>query len=131
MIQILRALWPYLRPYRLTLLLALAAMVGETVTALLAPWPLKFVFDRVLLVQHHHGDAQLRVTMGSAQWKLLAVITGAAIPIATADAGLTYFDGQLSGGAAQKAAYELRRPLSGPPQGLPRAFHRPPATPRG
>ena len=49
-IQILRALWPYLRPYRRMLLLALAAMAGETVTALLAPWPLKFVFDRILLV---------------------------------------------------------------------------------
>jgi ATP-binding cassette subfamily B protein len=128
MIQILRAMWPYLRPYRLTLLLALAAMVGEAVTALLAPWPLKFVFDRILLVQHHHGNAQLRVTMGAAQWKLLAVITGAAILIATADAVLTYFDGQLSEVASQKAVYELRRTLFGHLQRLSVAFHQSPDT---
>src|SRR5258708_39991028 len=107
MIEILRAMWPYLRPYRFTLLLALGAMVGETVTALLAPWPLKFVFDRVLLVQHHHGNAQLRVTMGAAQWELLAVINGAAILIATAEAGLPQLDGELSERPSQEAGCEL------------------------
>jgi len=122
MIQILRALWPYLRPYRRTLLVALAAMAGETVTALLAPWPLKFVFDRILLV-HHHGNAQLRVTMGSAEWMTLAVITEAAIVIAIADAVLTYFDAQLSEVASQKAVYELRRTLFGHLQRLSVAFH--------
>jgi len=122
-IQILRALWPYLRPYRRMLFLALAAMAGETVTALLAPWPLKFVFDRILLVHHHHGNAQLRVTMGSAQWTLLAVTTGAAIAIAIADAVLTYFDSQLSEVASQKAVYELRRTLFGHLQRLSVAFH--------
>ena len=123
MIQILRALWPYLRPYRRMLFLALAAMAGETVTALLAPWPLKFVFDRILLVHHHHGNAQLRVTMGSAQWTLLAVTAGAAIAIAIADAVLTYFDSQLSEVASQKAVYELRRTLFGHLQRLSVAFH--------
>jgi ATP-binding cassette subfamily B protein/subfamily B ATP-binding cassette protein MsbA len=123
MIQILRAMWPYLRPYRGTLFLALAAMLGETVTALLAPWPLKYVFDRILLVNHHHGGAQLRITMGSAQWRLLAIITGAAILIAAADALLTYFDSKLSEVAAQKAVYELRRTLFGHLQRLSLAFH--------
>jgi ATP-binding cassette, subfamily B, bacterial len=122
-IRILRALWPYLRPYRRTLLLALAAMVGETVTALLAPWPLKYVFDRVLLVRHHGGNAQLRVTIGSAQWRFLAVITVVAIVIATADAVLTYYDSQLSEVASQKAVYELRRMLFGHLQRLSVAFH--------
>jgi ATP-binding cassette, subfamily B, bacterial len=121
-IQILRALWPYLRPYRRMLHLALAAMVGETVTALLAPWPLKFVFDRILLVHHHHGN-EVRVTMGSAQWKLLAVITVAAIVIAIADAALTYVDAGLSEVASQKAVYELRRTLFGHLQRLSVAFH--------
>ena len=123
MIPILRALWPYLRPYRRMLLLALAAMAGETVTALLAPWPLKYVFDRVLLVHHHGGNAQLRVTMDSGQWRYLAVITGVAIVIAIADALLTYYDSQLSEVASQKAVYELRRMLFGHLQRLSVAFH--------
>jgi ATP-binding cassette subfamily B protein/subfamily B ATP-binding cassette protein MsbA len=123
MIEILRAMWPYLRPYRVTLGLALAAMVGETITALLAPWPLKFVFDWVLIVRHHHGHAQFRVALGSAQWTMLAIITGIAIVIAAADAALTYFDGQLSEVASQKAVYELRRTLFGHLQRLSIAFH--------
>ncbi len=105
------------------LLLSLAAMVGETVTALLAPWPLKFVFDRILLVQHTGGDARLRVAMDSAQWRALAVITAAGIVIAIADAVLTYYDSQLSEVASQKAVYELRRMLFGHMQRLSAAFH--------
>jgi ATP-binding cassette, subfamily B, bacterial len=123
MIPILRALWPYLRPYRLMLVLALAAMVGETITALLAPWPLKYVFDRILLVHSHDGNAALRVTMNPGQWQTLAVITGVAIAIAALDAVLTYYDSQLSEVASQKAVYELRRMLFGHLQRLSVAFH--------
>jgi ATP-binding cassette, subfamily B, bacterial len=122
-LEILRAMWPYLRPYRRTLALALAAMVGETITALLAPWPLKFVFDRVLLVHHAHGQAHLRISLGGQQWVLLAVITAAAIVIAIVDALLTYFDTQLSEVASQKAVYELRRALFGHLQRLSIAYH--------
>jgi ATP-binding cassette subfamily B protein/subfamily B ATP-binding cassette protein MsbA len=115
-------MWPYLRPYRRTLLLASAAMIGETVTALLAPWPLKFVFDKVLLV-HHHGGAHLRLSLGQSQWVLLGIITGAGVLIAVADALFSYFDTQLSEIASQKAVYELRRALFGHLQRLSVAYH--------
>jgi ATP-binding cassette subfamily B protein/subfamily B ATP-binding cassette protein MsbA len=123
MVQIIRAMWPYLRPYRRTLLLALAAMIGETATALLAPWPLKFVFDKILLVHAPHGSAHLRISLGEAQWVLLGIITGAAVLIAVADALFSYFDTQLSEIAAQKAVYELRRALFGHLQRLSLAYH--------
>jgi ATP-binding cassette subfamily B protein/subfamily B ATP-binding cassette protein MsbA len=116
-------MWPYLRPYRRTLLLALAAMIGETVTALLAPWPLKFVFDRVLLVHSPHAHAHLRASLGHSQWVALAIITGAGILIAVANALFSYFDTQLSEVAAQKAVYELRRALFGHLQRLSVAYH--------
>lgn len=123
MLGILRALWPYLRPYRRTLLLAAAAMLGETFTALLAPWPLKFVFDRVLLVQHQHGSSHLRVVLGSDQWELLGLLTLAGAAIAAADALLSYYDEQLSEVAAQKAVYELRKAVFAHLQQLSVAFH--------
>lgn len=128
MIEILRAMWPYLRPHKRTLSLALAAMVGETITALLSPWPLKFVFDRVLLVAHTHGPTHVRIALGHAQWTLLALITGAAIAIALADALLSYFDTQLSEVASQKAVYELRRSLFAHLQRLSVAYHHSPET---
>lgn len=128
MLEILRALWPYLRPYRRTLWVALAAMLGETVTTLLAPWPLKYVFDRVLLVHQQHGHTHLRLALGRQQWVLLGLITTAAIAIAIADALLTYYDTQLSEVAAQKAVYELRRAVFAHLQRLSVAFHHSPDT---
>jgi ATP-binding cassette subfamily B protein/subfamily B ATP-binding cassette protein MsbA len=123
MLAILRQLWPYLRPHRRTLYLAIAAMCGEVVTALLAAWPLKFVFDNVLLAHHHHGGSHVRVALGTQQWVMLAIITAAALLIAVADAVLTYFDTQLSEVASQKAVFELRKALFAHLQRLSVAFH--------
>jgi ATP-binding cassette subfamily B protein/subfamily B ATP-binding cassette protein MsbA len=105
------------------LLLAGAAMLGEVVTALLAPWPLKFVFDRVLLTHGHHGLSHVRLVLGPQQWFLLAVITAVAILIAVADALLTYYDSQLSEVASQKAVFELRKALFAHLQRLSVAYH--------
>ena len=123
MLAMLRTLWPYLRPYRRTFALALAAMLGEVVTALLAPWPLKFVFDRVLLAHGHHTPVHLRVSLGPEQWLLLAIVTGVAVLIAVADAVLNYYDTQLSQVASEKAVYELRRAVFGHLQRLSVAYH--------
>jgi ATP-binding cassette subfamily B protein/subfamily B ATP-binding cassette protein MsbA len=108
--------------------LAFAAMIGEAVTALLAPWPLKFVFDRVLLVHGHHGHAVVRVSLGQSQWVLLGIITGVAVLIAVADAVLTYFDTQLSEIASQKAVFDLRRAVFAHLQRLSVAYHHSPDT---
>jgi ATP-binding cassette subfamily B protein/subfamily B ATP-binding cassette protein MsbA len=105
------------------LLLAAAAMVGEVVTALLAPWPLKFVIDRVLLTHQHHGSAHVRLVLGPEQWVLLGVITAVAILIAVADALLTYYDSQLSEVASQKAVFELRKAVFAHLQRLSVAYH--------
>lgn len=122
MIKILRAMWPYLRPYKKRLWFAFAAMLGETATALLAPWPLRYVFDNILLV---HNRVH---TLSPADWGMLTAVTVAAIVIAGADAGLTYLDGQLCEVASQKAVYELRRTLFGHLQRLSIAFHQSPDT---
>jgi ATP-binding cassette subfamily B protein/subfamily B ATP-binding cassette protein MsbA len=98
-------------------------MIGETVTALLAPWPLKYVFDHIIVVGHHHGIGHLRVVMGLTQWVQLALVTLVSITIAAADAAFTYFDSQLSEVASQKAVYELRRSVFSHLQRLSVAFH--------
>ena len=120
-------MWPYLRPHRKTLAIAGLAMIGETVTALLAPWPLKYVFDRVLVVSHG-GHRAVLTHLGASQWWLLAAVTGIAIVIAAADAALTYVDTRLSEVASQKAVYELRRTVFSHLQRLSIAFHQSPDT---
>lgn len=120
-------MWPYLRPHRKTLAIAAVAMIGETVTALLAPWPLKYVFDRVLVVSHR-GHRTVLTHLGASQWWLLAAVTAVAVVIAAADSALTYFDTQLSEVASQKAVYELRRTVFSHLQRLSIAFHQSPDT---
>lgn len=121
---ILTSMWPYLRPYRRTLALALGAMFAETVTALLAPWPLKVVFDRVLLVQHVGSvPAHVRLSLGPAQWTLLAILTAAAVLIALFNSLFSYLDTQLSEVCSQRAVFELRKALFAHLQKLSIAYH--------
>lgn len=120
MIAILRAQWPYLRPYRRTLAFAAAAMVGEIVTALASPWPLKFLFDKVLLTGPHHS---VTTRLGSRQAETLAIVTAAAVVIALADAVFTYFDDQLTEVASQKAIFEMRKDVFAHLQRQSISFH--------
>jgi len=46
--RICRFFWPQVRQHRALILSSLAALLGEVVLRLLEPWPLKFIFDRVL-----------------------------------------------------------------------------------
>jgi ATP-binding cassette subfamily B protein len=46
--QIIVRFWPQIRRQRFLIVGALLATVGEVVLRLLEPWPLKFVFDRVI-----------------------------------------------------------------------------------
>lgn len=48
-LRIVRRLWPYVRKNRVLLWAALAAVLARTALRLLEPWPIKWVFDRVLV----------------------------------------------------------------------------------
>jgi ATP-binding cassette, subfamily B, bacterial len=45
----IRAFWPYLRKERSLVVGSLVALLAETLLRLAEPWPLKFIFDRVLV----------------------------------------------------------------------------------
>jgi ATP-binding cassette, subfamily B, bacterial len=48
-LRILRSFWPYIRQRKLLISGSLLALLVETVLGLLEPWPLKLVFDNILL----------------------------------------------------------------------------------
>jgi ABC-type multidrug transport system fused ATPase/permease subunit len=123
MISVLKTLWPYLRRHRGALVLAAAAMIGEVLTALATPWPLKFVFDSVLFTHGAGGKAKLRTVMDGHTLIILAVITGAALLIALFDGLFTYLDDRTTDVVAQQSIYELRRNLFSHLQRLTIAFH--------
>ncbi len=51
-LQILRYFWPEIRKHRALITGSLMALFVEIGLRLLEPWPLKFVFDRVIGVRH-------------------------------------------------------------------------------
>jgi ABC-type multidrug transport system fused ATPase/permease subunit len=123
MISVLKTLWPYLRRHRGALVLAAAAMIGEVLTALATPWPLKFVFDSVLFTHGPGAKDRLRTVMDGHTLIILAVITGAALLIALLDGLFTYLDDRTTDVVAQQSIYELRRNLFSHLQRLTIAFH--------
>src|SRR5437773_488849 len=47
--------WPYLRPHRRLIAGSMVALFAEVILRLLEPWPLKFVFDRLLHSAQRHA----------------------------------------------------------------------------
>lgn len=123
MTDILRILRPHLGRHRRLLLIAGGAMVGEVVTALLMPWPLKFVFDQVLFEKGAGGKPLLRHQLGGHDILLLLLLSAAAIAIALFDALFSYVDDRTTEVVAQRAVFELRRDLFSHLQRLSVAFH--------
>jgi ATP-binding cassette subfamily B protein/subfamily B ATP-binding cassette protein MsbA len=121
--DIVRILRPYLRHHRRLLLIAAGAMVGEVVTAILMPWPLKFVFDNVLFEKGAGGKPLLRQDLGGHGLLLLVLLSVAAIAIALFDALFSYVDDRTTEVVAQRSVFELRRDLFCHLQRLSVAFH--------
>lgn len=123
MVAIWRTLWPYSRRrHRRLLITAVAAMAGEVVTGLAAPWPLKFVLDAVLLTRAG-GKTHLRASLDGHAIEILLIVSGAALTIAALDAYLTYFDDRTTTIAAQRSIDGLRRALFSHLQRLSLSFH--------
>ena len=47
--RVIRHFWPYIRKHRALIPIPMLALIGEVFLRLLEPWPLKFVFDRVIV----------------------------------------------------------------------------------
>lgn len=123
MIDVLKILWPHVRKHRGLLAVAVAAMLGEVATALLVPWPLKYVFDSILFVRDASGHRQLRTHLDPSTVRRLLLVSAAALAIAILDAFFTYLDGRITARTAQRAISDLRRALFAHLQRLSMSFH--------
>jgi len=110
--QICRYFLPYLRPYRGKLALAGVFLLLSVLMHLARPWPLKFIFDRVLLGAPG-SDRTKTLLLACAGFLLVAVLYGVA----------EYFHTILAAGAGQSAVYRLRNQLYAHIQRLSLSFH--------
>ena len=70
----LRAIWPFVRPYRLILAVGGFLAVVEVLLGLALPWPLKFVVDDVLRAPARPENAKLLLALACAALVLLVTV---------------------------------------------------------
>jgi ABC-type multidrug transport system fused ATPase/permease subunit len=115
---------PHVAPHARALLVAVLSMIGATIAAVLTPWPLKLVFDGLLIPQTDPDPvirAALRLTGGGDT--LLAVAALAILAIAITGGLLGYAQNVLIAGAGQRIVAAIRLDLYRHIQRLSHSFH--------
>lgn len=118
------SIYSLLRPHWLKLSLAMVAVLGETVTDLLDPWPLKLVFDYVLGSKRlPHWLAGLVAPLGHDKVATLEFAALAVVVIAAAGALSTYCEKYLTTTVGQWVMHDLRSTLYHHVQRLSLTYH--------
>ncbi|MCV2873049.1 ABC transporter ATP-binding protein/permease [Defluviimonas sp. WL0050] len=126
-----RALWrlfrrmgPHLGPYRRKLILGGLAMIGVAASEVLAPWPLKILFDGILIPQDQPDSvtAWLIGAFGSGDG-LLAASVLAILVIALAGGAAAYVQAYLIAAVGQKVVAAIRLDLYRHIQNLSHSYH--------
>jgi ATP-binding cassette, subfamily B, bacterial len=111
-------------PHWFTLTLAFIAVVGESVTDLLDPWPLKIVFDYVFGSKRMSGWLVGVVGwIGTDKFSILNFAILAVLLIAIFGALSSYFEKYLTTSVGQWVMHDLRRVLYSHIQRLSLSFH--------
>ncbi len=113
-----------LYPHWPALTLAFVAVIGESVTDLLEPWPLKIVFDHVFGSKRMPDWLAGAVGwLGSDKLSILNFVVLAVIVIAVFGALSSYFEKYLTTSVGQWVMHDLRRVLYSHIQRLSLSYH--------
>lgn len=101
------------RPHWKGLTLAVVAVLGETLTDILDPWPIKIIVDNVLRSKDLPGILGRVVsgTFGQGPYAVLNFAVAAVAGIAIVGAISAYFDKYLTNSVSQWVGHDLRRTL--------------------
>jgi ATP-binding cassette subfamily B protein len=102
-----------LRPYRWQLVVAFVAILAESATDLLEPWPLKIVFDYVFGAKPMSGwlSGLIGRVVGLDKLSVLNFAAAAVILIAVVSAVSTYAEKYLTTSVGQRVMHDLRLTL--------------------
>ena len=101
------------RPHWKALTIALVAVLGETLTDILEPWPIKIVVDNILQSKKLPGALGGLVTglFGHNAYAIVNFAVAAVAAIAVVGAVSSYFEKYLTTSVSQWVAHDLRRTL--------------------
>lgn len=114
----------HLRAHRRTLVFAAICMVGAAAMEILRPWPIKVIFDGILIPQQHPGaliQAIQNIT-GDATY-LLAASALSILAIATIGGLLSFGQAYLLSSVGQKVVASIRQQLHSHIHRLSQSFH--------
>ncbi len=122
--KIIHRFWPHIRKQSRLLIGAFLALIVETALQLLAPWPLKLMFDRVILptgfnVHGHHIES----LAGFSPLLVLTMLSVALVVIAAGRGAAAYFSTVGMAVAATHVMADIRGQLYSHIQSLSLSFH--------
>ena len=121
--RILTRFWPEVRKEKFLLALAWVGLLGEILAQLLEPWPLKLIFDHIIVPEATELPLPIPFLNDIPELALLTVLT-AAIVLATAlKAGASYMSLVSLSIASSRIIAEIRAQLYGHLQRLSLSFH--------
>lgn len=114
----------HFREKRGGLVIAFLCMLGVTVAELLKPWPLKLLFDNVLLGQPPSAGFEfLQPLLAKGQMHAVLVLSSFVVVIALAAAGLAYLQTFITAKISYQFTHRLRSELFSRLQQLSLSFH--------
>jgi ABC-type multidrug transport system fused ATPase/permease subunit len=114
-----------LREQRVSLLLAALALLGVVLCDLLVPWPMKLIFDHILLAKPLPPSQRLlQPLLDLGAWPALVVCAVAIAAIALASGALSYLELYTSARVGHRITWRLRGELFAHLQRLSLAHHR-------
>ncbi|NEQ46711.1 MAG: ABC transporter ATP-binding protein [Leptolyngbya sp. SIOISBB] len=122
-IAILKHFWPYLRSQQRLLWTAFLALLAETAMRLLEPWPLKLMFDRVILPGFQVESSGIQDLGGLSPLVALTVLSVALVAAATLRGMFAYVSAVNMAVAATHVMTDIRSTLYSHIQRLSLSFH--------
>src|SRR5258708_4883028 len=122
---VLQVFWPYIRPSTWKIGLALAILLLDTLADVASPWPIKLIFDNVLLGKHLREPWSLIIPQALAHNRqhLFIVLCATLLILALISAGSTYMGMRLLATTGQRVIFRLRSALFAHLQQLTPAFY--------
>lgn len=121
--RILQRFSPYIRSQRPLLAVSFVALVAETLLHLLEPWPLKFIFDQVILAGFEGEVTEVSWLAGVDSLLLLTGLVVSLVVIASLRGAMAYLSTVGMAIAATHIMTEIRGKLYSHIQHLSLSFH--------
>ena len=121
--RIIGKFWPQIRKQNILIVISFLALVAETAFRLLEPWPLKIIFDYILLSGFETASQTFPLIRNLSTIELLTVLAVAIVAIAALRAACAYISTIGMALAATHIMTEIRGTLYSHLQRLSLSFH--------